>query len=318
MLQRGMQGPEVANWQRIVGVVADGIFGPQTEAATKAWQAQRGLEPDGIVADIVLAAAGITQELVAGIDLSRVQGAVDFAKVRGAGYRFAIIKLSEGETYLDPRRVEYLRNARSEGIETGVYHFVRLGADVQRQADLVWRGLGDQMPEIGIVSDAETKPAGMSATEVVERIARFDEAIERYDARGTITYSYAAFLAELAAALMAATEAAARVRRTKLWLAHYLWRGEGPPPPHVRPSTPKGWSRIGMWQCNGGGSPSLDGPVIPGVGVACDRNFFFGSLEQLRSEWGGLPPLDAVPWWERQPTVHPKVPLGRPALDGEG
>lgn len=318
MMKRGDTGPNVAEWQRILGVAADGIFGAQTEAATRAWQAQRGLEPDGVVADIVLAAAGLDEELTLGIDVSRVQGAVDWAKVRSYGVRYVIIKLSEGETYLDPRRLEYLRGARGEGIETGVYHFVRVGSDAQKQADLVWRGLGDRMPEIGIVSDVETRPAGMSPTEVVERMARFDEAISRYDARGTVTYSYASFLAELRAALTAQTEAAARIRQTPLWLAHYLWRGEGPPPRHVRPSVPAGWDAIDMWQCNGGGSPSLDGPVIPGIGVACDRNFYLGGIERLRSRWGGLPPLDIVPWWERQPIVRPDVPTGRPALDGEG
>lgn len=317
-MQRGDTGSGVAEWQRIVGVTADGIFGPRTEAATRAWQAQRGLEPDGIVADLVLRAAGLLdEELTPGIDISRIQGTVDWAKVRAAGYRFVIVKLSEGEMYLDPRRVEYLRGARSEGIETGVYHFARLGGDVQRQADLVWRGLGDRMPCIGIVSDVETMPAGMSATQLVERMARFDEAISKYDARGTVTYSYASFLANLRAALTANTEAAQRVRRTPLWLAHYLWRSDGPPPRNVRPRTPAGWLKVDMWQCNGGGSPELDGPPIPGVGVACDRNFFFGSLEQLRSTWGGLPPLDAVPWWDAQPIVRPDVSLGRPALDGD-
>lgn len=48
-IRRGSKGPDVAAWQKIVGVTSDGDFGPKTEAATKAWQAARGLTADGIV-----------------------------------------------------------------------------------------------------------------------------------------------------------------------------------------------------------------------------------------------------------------------------
>jgi murein L,D-transpeptidase YcbB/YkuD len=45
----GSQGDAVVAWQKIIGVEPDGMFGPQTAAATKVWQKQHGLEPDGVV-----------------------------------------------------------------------------------------------------------------------------------------------------------------------------------------------------------------------------------------------------------------------------
>ncbi len=48
-LRRGDRGLVVAEWQRIIEVVADGQFGTHTEAATKLWQAARGLVADGVV-----------------------------------------------------------------------------------------------------------------------------------------------------------------------------------------------------------------------------------------------------------------------------
>lgn len=49
-IRKGSSGPDVAQWQRLIGVSpADGIFGAGTDAATKAWQASRGLSADGIV-----------------------------------------------------------------------------------------------------------------------------------------------------------------------------------------------------------------------------------------------------------------------------
>lgn len=56
-LKQGSKGKTVAAWQRIVGVAADGVFGPRTEAATIAWQLAHKLAGDGIVGPKTWAAA---------------------------------------------------------------------------------------------------------------------------------------------------------------------------------------------------------------------------------------------------------------------
>lgn len=48
-LKKGSKGSEVAALQKALGITADGIFGPQTEAAVKQYQASKGLSADGIV-----------------------------------------------------------------------------------------------------------------------------------------------------------------------------------------------------------------------------------------------------------------------------
>jgi murein DD-endopeptidase MepM/ murein hydrolase activator NlpD len=48
-LQIGSQGELVAHVQKELKVTADGIFGPQTDAAVRSYQASAGLEVDGIV-----------------------------------------------------------------------------------------------------------------------------------------------------------------------------------------------------------------------------------------------------------------------------
>lgn len=50
-IRRGsLERDAIRTWQRYhVGLAADGIFGAHTEAVTKAWQAARKLNPDGIV-----------------------------------------------------------------------------------------------------------------------------------------------------------------------------------------------------------------------------------------------------------------------------
>lgn len=48
-LKRSSTGINVKRVQTRLGVVADGKFGPQTEAAVKAWQTANALQPDGVV-----------------------------------------------------------------------------------------------------------------------------------------------------------------------------------------------------------------------------------------------------------------------------
>jgi peptidoglycan hydrolase-like protein with peptidoglycan-binding domain len=48
-LRKGSTGADVVTWQNVLGVPADGKFGPGTHAATVAWQKARKLVADGIV-----------------------------------------------------------------------------------------------------------------------------------------------------------------------------------------------------------------------------------------------------------------------------
>jgi len=57
LLFRGSEGPQVAQLQRQLGITDDGIFGPETEAAVRAFQRRtRGLKVDGIVGPATAAA----------------------------------------------------------------------------------------------------------------------------------------------------------------------------------------------------------------------------------------------------------------------
>ena len=58
-IRRGSSGADVVLWQKIVGVTADGQFGPNTESATRTWQSQRGLTADGIVGPMTWTAAQV-------------------------------------------------------------------------------------------------------------------------------------------------------------------------------------------------------------------------------------------------------------------
>ena len=75
-----------------------------------------------------------------GVDVSQHQGSVDWQKVTGAGFDFAIVKSSEGQDFIDPadgsksdpndRRLERLRarcvEIREHGLTLGVDDYLWL------------------------------------------------------------------------------------------------------------------------------------------------------------------------------------------------
>lgn len=58
LLKLGSRGAAVAEMQRVVGAVPDGVFGPNTRAAVIRYQTFRGLVPDGVVGPKTWAAMG--------------------------------------------------------------------------------------------------------------------------------------------------------------------------------------------------------------------------------------------------------------------
>lgn len=60
MLRKGDMGPSVKKLQQLLGITADGNFGPKTEARVKAFQKGKGLVADGLVGQKTWAALGVT------------------------------------------------------------------------------------------------------------------------------------------------------------------------------------------------------------------------------------------------------------------
>lgn len=83
--------------------------------------------------------------LVHGIDVSKWQGDIDWAKVKAAGYNFAIIKCagrstdSAGELYVDSKFEQNIQGALANGMQVGVYFFSQALTvrEAQEEASLV-------------------------------------------------------------------------------------------------------------------------------------------------------------------------------------
>lgn len=140
--------PEVAIWQRILldpRVTIDGVFGPQTEAATKIWQEAHGLVADGIVGPKTWAAALSPAEssMLRGLDASSVQTLLPYDQLEGE-YDFVILKGQQGNDHFDPYFERNAKGAIDHGIEPFAYTYgyplpttlLRPSRDPKKQAAL--------------------------------------------------------------------------------------------------------------------------------------------------------------------------------------
>ncbi len=71
---------------------------------------------------------------VRGIDVSSHNGPIDFDQVAESGIHFAMIKATEGATFLDPSFSGNYRNAKAAGLKVGAYHFFRFETSGYMQA----------------------------------------------------------------------------------------------------------------------------------------------------------------------------------------
>src|SRR5215211_1876747 len=88
VLDEGDTGARVAQLQQLLGVDADGVFGPQTAAAVRAFQGRAGLAVDGVVG------ASTWRALLGG---SGTKGAAADAVVEGKGYQVTVSRASKAE-----------------------------------------------------------------------------------------------------------------------------------------------------------------------------------------------------------------------------
>jgi lysozyme len=226
-----------------------------------------------------------TTERFQGIDIAYPQrGAIDWQKVREAGFGFAFIKRTEGNGGIDPAYTEHVKGARSVGMPIGPYHFARPSEhdqDAARELELLYGacdGLGTQPGDLPPVLDLETTQLSGPAT--LRWIETWIWLAYKYWNRWPVLYTGSYFYEALG------KEAAVAEWATNcpLWIAQYTidYRKDPArartyePSSTAKPRVPKPWKSWDLWQYSGNG-----GKPVPGVRVDCDRNVFNGTREEF-------------------------------------
>ena len=92
---------------------------------------------------------------IAGIDVSKHNGEIDFDKVKDDDYQFVYIKASEGMTYKDEAFDRNYRGARKAGLKVGAYHFFRKNRTGAEQAANLLQTVKDKELDLPLVIDLE-------------------------------------------------------------------------------------------------------------------------------------------------------------------
>ncbi len=248
---------------------------------------------DPQVAEFIrVCAAGPT---VRGLDVSHHEGAINWSRVRAAGYRFAFVRATYGSGLRDRRFDDNWSGARAAGVIRGAYHFLLAGQDVAAQARLFISTVGHlERGDLPPVVDVESMGnEGVSSTTMVSATRRFIALVRDGLGRAPIVYTSQGYWNTL----RGTSEFAAR----PLWVANYTMSC---------PRMPDTWSRWTFWQHSETGR-------VPGIPAdAADLDVFNGTIADLEAFANDgatpvppTPPADAAsPTADAAPDVAPPRP----------
>lgn len=131
---------------------------------------------------------------VHGVDVSRWQGEIDWAKLRSRGANFAYIKATDGGDHLDPMFKKNWRRAQAAGLKRGAYHFFYWCRTAGEQADWFIRNVPREADALPPVIDVEYNGESsckrrLSPARVREKMQVFMDKLERHYGQRPIIYT---------------------------------------------------------------------------------------------------------------------------------
>lgn len=214
--------------------------------------------------------------MIEGIDVSVFQGNVNWPAVAASGIQFAICRATVG-LGIDSSFLTNARGARAAGLLVGAYHAFETFHDPVVQAAHfvdVAAGAIDLCPFL----DFEGGTRGIDRGHALAMAKDFCNTADLGFPKTCGVYSYPDFWNRLIAGEDVGAEWC--VYRP-FWLA--LYPGIANPPP-LRP-----FSSVDLHQYSGS---SRD---VPGVATTCDRDRFYGTIEDLRNLGVYIPPSEQGP-----------------------
>lgn len=272
------QAPSVKKTQRLLRVhgakklPVDGDYGRRTLHAVKRFQRAENIKNDGVVgmrtwkhlrAPVVNPSpvppppTPVPRGPVSGIDVSGHNGSVDWAKVKHAGFEFAITKATEGEDWKDPSFAKgRLDEIKKYHLVPGVYHYLRPRSDRPGSKEATWfaqvitqAGFGRGfLPPVADIESTTLSPAG-----TCHYLHGFVGRVRTTLHVKPIIYTYPSFASQY-------LSGCAFLKDFHLWIAHY---GVS------KPTIPGPWHDYLMWQYTSTGhvsgvSGNVDVNKLPG------------------------------------------------------
>ena len=222
---------------------------------------------------------------VKGIDVSHYQGSINWTSVKNGGYKFAFMKATQGNTYVDPTFATNINGATAQGVYVGPYHFCDLGTDSTNAQDPVneanhfldvikpYYKSGQYLPP---VADVEGFPSFSSTAEAKAFTSAWVQVFSDtiYNSLGVRPIVYSS------TSKANSYYTPAIMNTHELWQARWKGTGTTAPPPA---SDTAGWGIWQFWQWSDGSDAIALADPVPGISAQCDRDVFYGTLDQLKA-----------------------------------
>jgi lysozyme len=243
-------------------------------------------------------------DLIKGIDISVIQGSIDFAAVAASGIQFVICRCGVGNGGKDSMYDRNVANATAAGLKVGAYHFIyplppqtnQPLRDPVKQAQLHagWAGSTSTVPvvccDLEWPAPQDWAKWGCSAAQIVEWTVAYLEAYEAATGVRPVVYTYPYF----AAAIKLPTDFG---QKYLLWIASYQ---------AGHPAVPAPWTDWVLWQDSGGTGPNAQ-HLPSGVPVDGDKakDLSLWSVQAPAPDPTPAPPPDPTPAPDPAPAPVP-------------
>lgn len=221
--------------------------------------------------------------MLTGIDISAYQPAVDFTQVAKAGYRFCIVKASEGVGYTSAIFGKQWEGAGRAGLLRGAYHFLRVGKPLEQAERFVKLVEGVAFADLPCAIDFEGHEAahGVQPAVLVDNCIACIERVEQLTGMVPLLYTgpsyFSLMLHGWAEQGLKPAPNAMELTRWPLWQATYTSKPEPKAMPWPKTAQGNPWT---IWQHSGSGE-------VPGISNHCDLNRFAGTEQDLLALAGG-------------------------------
>ncbi|WP_083269891.1 glycoside hydrolase family 25 protein [Bosea vaviloviae] len=227
------------------------------------------------------------RKAIQGIDISRWQGEIDWAKVKDADTRFAFIKATEGGDHLDPSFKRNWAEAKKHGIPRGAYHFVWWCRSAKDQVRWFKKHIPRDADALPPVLDVEWQNGSqctrkISRDQALAKIREMLVALQAHTGKKPIIYTDINFHEDVLEGEF--NDYPYWLRSTAAPLKHRYNREK--------------WE---FWQFTTTGQ-------VPGVPGDVDRNAFFGSEQEFAAWRTGRFDIGARKWHGGEPKVARTTP----------
>jgi GH25 family lysozyme M1 (1,4-beta-N-acetylmuramidase) len=197
------------------------------------------------------------------IDVSHWESIIDWPRVKAAGIKKAIIKLTDGVQLGDPLAGYNARRGRDVGVEVGFYHFLRPALDAVAQIETFAAALYGVHWELiePTCLDVEASGGLLPSRLRTHILSSYKRCLSSLQVIPEI-YTRATFWRSCVGVI---NWTALLLPEPHLWAADYGYDGRGSGIKEPRWLASTGWKTWRRWQYT-------DKGIVPGISGACDLN----------------------------------------------